>query len=74
MIYLCCSESNWTHNLFPEAGFGDIFNLNGVAIVSYELWNEGYVYRSRGAKLLIDTWSLSYQVNGHMLHVCILNS
>lgn len=74
MIYLSCSETNWTRNLFPEAGFGDIFNLNGAAIVSYELWNDHYVYCLRGAKLLIGTWSLPYQVNSHMLHVCILNS
>lgn len=74
MIYLSYSETNWTRNLFPEAGFGDIFNLNGAAIVSYELWNDRYVYRLRGAKLLIDTRSLPDQVNSHMLYVCILNS
>lgn len=36
MIYLSCSETNWTSNLFPEAGFGDIFNLNGGS--HGELW------------------------------------
>lgn len=74
MIYLSCSETNWTSNLFPEAGFGDIFNLNGAAMVSYELWNDHYVYRLRGAKLLMDRWSILYQVNSCTLCDCILNS